>query len=274
MQGILGNLIASAIWVIAGATAYRWLLVPLRRRRNVLSRCLPFVARNEITVCYGLLPPRQGHVYYTVEEGDLAAITYADSNLVQLYGRKRVKTINFQSVEVRLSDIRNLLSISGPKWNRVTETLIGRLGSPILFDQTDALLVTRNSTGSQRQYRAVRRPNGDEEVCFGFVCAGQVFSPTGRKQNVVVCAGLNTLSTYGSVIYLMSLSRQYSFRSGPHISRRTVGKKWAVVLRVENISNPNTSGPVRRPVDPDQITIDVVETLGENDFAAPFTYRF
>lgn len=247
--------------------------MPIRRNRNILSRCLPFAVRDDITICYGLLPPRQGHVYYTVEEGDLAAIAYADSTLVGLYGRKRVKTINFQAVEVRLSEIRNLLSISGPKFNRVTETLIGRLGSPILFDQTDALLVTRNNA-SQQQYRTVRRPNGDEQVCFGFVCAGQVTSSTGRKQNVIVCAGLNTLSTYGAVIYLMSLSTRYSFRNGPNLSRRTVGKKWAVVLRVENISNPNTSGPVRRPVDPDQITIDVVETLGANDFVPPFIYRF
>ncbi|MEU9365645.1 hypothetical protein AB0D78_27950 [Streptomyces avermitilis] len=273
VRDLLVNLLASLIWAIAGVVAYRFVFLPVMRARTALSRLLPFDLRGKICICYGLLPPRPGTVYYTVAEGDLAAINTADSTLAGTYGRSRVQTMSFYSTEVRLGEIDNLLSISGPKWNRVTEVLLGRLGSPMTFNQTDGLVVQRPGSAPV-EYHAVRRPDGDEQTCYGFVCGGVVLTPTGKEQNVVVCAGLNTLSTYGVVVFLTALREQYSFRRYPGLSPRRIGKRWGIIIRVESVSNPNTSGPVRRPVDPDHIAIEVIDVLAEDDFSQPFVYRF
>jgi len=151
--------------------------------------------------------------------------------------------------------------------------MIGRLGSPIIFDETDRLIVKRRD-GSRREYQAVRRSDGDEQTCYGFVCGGRIRTSTGKQQNVVLCAGLNTLSTYGSVVFLISLKEGYGFRGHPKLRPRKLGKKWGIVLKVENSSNPNTSGPTRTPLDPEHIVVEIVDVLPEAEFGEPFIYRY
>ena len=97
---------------------------------------------------------------------------------------------------------------------------------------------------------------------------------TGRRQRVVVCAGLNTLSTYGAVVFLMSLGQAFSFRSHPGLARARAGKRWAVLLKVENTSNSTRTTATRSPIDPNQVAIEVVSVLTDADFTPPYVYRF
>ncbi|HEY9439200.1 MAG TPA: hypothetical protein VIS29_11230 [Streptomyces sp.] len=274
VRDLLINILAALLWAILGAGFYRYVYTPVRRSRTVLSRILPYDFGSPVTICYGILPPQAGSVYYTVEEGDLAAINHAGSTITAQYNRSGVHTVSHHVAQANLAELPNILSISGPKWNHVTEMMIGRLGSPISFDETDALIVQRSGSPTADEYRAVRGSDGDEQICFGFICAGETTTATGRRQRVVVCAGLNTLSTYGAVVFLMSLGQAFSFRSHPGLARARAGKRWAVLLKVENTSNSTRTTATRSPIDPNQVAIEVVSVLTDADFTPPYVYRF
>lgn len=272
-SSVMVNLLSSLLWLAIGALIYRFVVVPLQRSRTALSRLLRFQPGKRITICYGIIPPNAGSIYYTVAEGDLAAINHVHGTLAAYFGNERIRTMNFHAVQGSLSSLSNVVSVSGPRWNHVTELLIGRLGSPISFNQTEGLIIAGRD-GTKTEYRTVRRPDGDEETCYGFVCVGDVDTPTGERQRVAICAGLNTLSTYGAVVFLAALGNMYSLRRYPALSPRRVGRRWAAVLRVENLSNPRTSDPSRNPLEPHAISIDVVAVLGEQSFHDPFAYRY
>ena len=274
VRDLLINILAALLWAILGAGFYRYVYTPVRRSRTVLSRILPYDFGSPVTICYGILPPQAGSVYYTVEEGDLAAINHAGSAITAQYNRSGVHTVSHHVAQANLAELPNILSISGPKWNHVTEMMIGRLGSPISFDETDALIVQRSGSPTADEYRAVRGSDGDEQICFGFICSGETTTATGRRQRVVVCAGLNTLSTYGAVVFLMSLGQAFSFRSHPGLARARAGKRWAVLLKVENTSNSTRTTATRSPIDPNQVAIEVVSVLTDADFTPPYVYRF
>jgi len=72
----------------------------------------------------------------------------------------------------------------------------------------------------------------------------------------------------------MFLKEVHNFRGYPQLRPRKLGKKWGIVLKVENISNPNTSGPIRTPLDPEHIVFEVVDVLSEVEFVEPFVYRY
>lgn len=268
------NLAASLIWAVVGAIFYRFAVIPLRRTRSSLSRTLPFDMKQPISICYGLIPPGPGTVYYSVAEGDLSAINYASNTLASMYGVDTVRTYSFHTTEMLLGDLTNILSISGPKWNRVTELMMGRLGVPFAFDETDGLIV-RHADGQSTTYRAERSPTGDERICYGFVCGGDIQTPAGKRQHVVICAGLNTLSTYGAVVFLMSLREHFSLRRNRRLTPGRRGSRWGIVLRVENTAvRDDDAGSSRNPMDSDHIQLDMIDTLPDHDFNAPFVYRF
>jgi len=104
------SLVASLIWAAAGALLYHFAIVPIMRNRTVLSRILPFDHRSRIAICYGLLPPGSSSAYYSIAEGDLSAINHADSALVELYGRSRVKNMNFHTTQAHSGELESILS--------------------------------------------------------------------------------------------------------------------------------------------------------------------
>jgi hypothetical protein len=268
------NVAASIAFAIAGVLTYRFIYLPLLRRSNILARSLPFdFSSKSITISYGLVTPSPGSVYYTVEEGDLSAINFAVNAFAATFGRERVTTVNCYVAEAHLSQITNILSVSGPRWNRVTENYMGRLGSPATFERTDALVV-KPLNSPETRYHATTLPSGDEQVCYGFVLAGEVATSDGRKQHVAICAGLNNLSTYGAVVFLASLRNKYRYKGVRGLDGKKLGRQWVVIIRVENTTNPTVSRPYRVPLDPSRITIDVVDIIRSDRFLPPYVYRF
>lgn len=267
------NLLSSLLWLVVGAAIYRLVITPLQQRRTVLSRLLRFRSSEGVTICYGIIPPHRGSVYYTVAEGDLAAINHAYSALAASFGYNRVRAVSHQTAHGNLSGLPNVVSVSGPKWNRVTEILLGRLGSPVTFNQTEELVIQRPGEPEKR-FSTIRRPNGEEQTCYGLVCGGSIETSTGERRRVVICAGLNTISTYGAVVFLAKLGKLYSLRHYRDLSPRKVGNRWAIILQVENLSNPKARAFLRAPLDPNSIATSVVTIIGEKHFHDPFVYHF
>lgn len=129
---IVINLIAPIIFAILGAVSYRYLYLPYRRRTNALSRLSPLdFSKDPVYLCYGLLAPGEPGKQYTVAQGDLGAITLGYQILAENYGGRRVRIQNCVATEPHLNEVSNLLTISGPRWNSITERCMGRLGGPL-----------------------------------------------------------------------------------------------------------------------------------------------
>jgi hypothetical protein len=149
--GIVINLIASIVFAMLGAGSYRYLYLPYRRRTNVLSRLSPLdFTTAPVYLCYGLIPPDDPSRHFTVAQGDLSAITLGYRVLGENYGGERVRIQNCMVTEPRLNEVSNLLSISGPRWNSITERYTRTLGSPLRFSDDRKALIFVNRTAHVR----------------------------------------------------------------------------------------------------------------------------
>lgn len=210
---IITNLIASVIFAILGAVSYRYAYLPCRRRANMLSRLSPLdFTKHPVYLCYGLISPDGSSKHYTVEQGDLSAITLSYQVLVENYGERRVRLQNCMVTEPYLSEVSNLLSISGPRWNSITERYMKRLGSPLQVANDRRAVILRGPNDSEEIFPNKYRPSGDPDVCYGIILGGVLMRGGDRAQNVLICAGSNSLSTYGCVIALDQLRYGGPFR--------------------------------------------------------------
>lgn len=267
------NVVASILYASVVLIAGRYVIVPAYRRRTMLARALPFDrGQKSIAICHGILPPPAGSKYYSVQEGDLAAITHLNAALVDLYGKDRVATLSARRAVTHLGDYGAVAAVSGPRFNGATELLLGRLGSPVVFDTTEKLIVKKGDTLEAHVPEV--GSDSTEVVCYGVVVAGRVQNAAGRRQRVVVCAGLNTLSTYGSVVFLASLREFRALRDQPALRKTMKRDRWAAILRVESLSAEGESPTEKASLDPDHISVSVVDFCGEDDFESPYALRY
>ncbi|HEY6422976.1 MAG TPA: hypothetical protein VIY28_06955 [Pseudonocardiaceae bacterium] len=271
------NILASLLFAILGAVSYRFVYRPVKRRLNVLTRCLPFaIDDSTLLVCYGLIPPgASGSSYYAVQEGDLAGITLAQEVLAANYGSERLALRGCVAAEGLIRDADAVFTISGPRWNRITSACLGKLGSPIWFEVVDGRveLVVQPAGRSPQRYRTARNPAGEARVSYGIVLVGTHLTVDQRAQRVVTCAGVNNVATYGSLCFLLGLRNRRSFRGMRELKAAAMSGRFVALLRVENTA-PTLDDPVRMPLDASHITVEVVQILAGDDFYPPYVYRY
>ncbi len=265
------SIIASVIFSILGALLYRYLYLPYRRRTNALSRLSPIdFSKNPVYLCYGLISPSDAGKYYTVDQGDLSAIALGYQVLVENYGQERIRIRNCMATEPLLSEVSNVLTISGPRWNSITERYLGRLGSPLRFaDNRKSVDLCKPDGSPQETFTNTYRPSGDPDACYGIVLGGSV-SDGGRVHHVLICAGSNSFSTYGCVIILDKLRHERSLRCMAELKNQT---RWGMIVRVQNLSPASTqSRRGRQPFESSHLDVLVERTLPEADFSEPYRY--
>jgi hypothetical protein len=271
---IVINLVASAIYAILGAGSYRYLYLPYRRRKNALSRLSPLdFSKDPVYLCFGLVSPDESSKHYTVEQGDLSAITLGYQILTENYGEERVRIQNCMVTEPQLSEVSNLLTISGSQWNSVTERYMGRLGSPLRFADDRRAWVLCERDGSQKIFSNSYRPSGDPEVCYGIVFGGVVMRRGNKAQNVVICAGSNSFSTYGCVIALDDLRYSQSLRRMGLLAKLRNEPRWGIIVRVQNLSKAGAEPRGRLPFERGQLDVRVEQSLVAAEFLEPYVYE-
>lgn len=269
---IVINVIASIIFAILGAVSYRYLYLPYRRRSNALSRLSPLdFSKAPVYLCYGLVSPSASSVNYKVVQGDLSAITLGYQILVENYGGERVRIQNAVVTEPHLSEVANLLTISGPRWNGITERYMGRLGSPLQFADDRKALILHERDGLQKVFINAYRPSGDSEVCYGIILSGVMRRRGDRAQNVVICAGSNSFSTYGCVIILDDLRHSRSLRRMEQLAELRNEPRWGLIVRVQNLST-SAEARGRLPFERGQLEARVERSLVAADFLQPYVY--
>ncbi len=270
---ILIDLVVSPIYAILAYLAYRYVYLPLRTRLNVFSRILPFHMGELVTICYGLIDSGS---YFSIEEGDLSAIETANNATTENYGSRNVKSYGYQAVEGRLNEIRNLLCISGPRWNPVTRHFLGALGSPVMLNHRTETLSVMRSDGSSQVFQAKRRESDVVDECYGLILVGKLVMTNQCQQNITICAGINNISTFGSVVFLMGLRNRFlisRIRGLDKLGKAKTRHGFAIVIKVRNLS-PLGMPSKLIPLDASHVNIEVVEVLGSEHFKSSFVLDY
>ena len=271
-QIILGLVIAVAMFLI-GFFFDKYIRMPIRRMLNSLRFILPFDSGGEVTICYGLIPPGTTGRNYVAEEGDLAAIYMTYDIFAFLFGRKRIHVQSYIVAKDNLAAYPNLVSISGPKWNSVTEMLIGELGSPAFFSKSHGNIVYHTIKNKVKEYQTTRNPPHLAEKCYGLILSGIIERSDGSKQRVLVCAGNTTLSMFGTITYLKNLSNARKFRNPFKKHGISSEKKWGLILEVKN-NIPDRDGLVFLPMNPAAIHVRIVDYVSDKEFREPYAYQY
>jgi hypothetical protein len=265
---IIINLISSIMFSILAGVSYRYLYLPYRRRTSVLSRLSPLdFTSDPVYLCYGLIPPDATSKNFTVAQGDLSAITLGYQVLVENYGRERVRIQNCMVAEPHLHEVLNLLSISGPRFNSITERYMKMLGSPLGISNDPKGLVLSRPEGSQEIFLNSYRKSGDPEVSYGIILGGVVMHRDDGAQKVLICAGSNSFSTYGCVVILDELRYNRSLRRTRKLAELRNQSQWGIIVMVQNLSPESAESRGQLPFERGQLKVQVVRSLVAAEFS-------
>ncbi|MGH3831625.1 MAG: hypothetical protein ACRDRS_14460 [Pseudonocardiaceae bacterium] len=199
----------------------------------------------------------------------MSAITLGYRVLAENYGGQRVRIQNCMATEPHLSEVSNLLSISGPQWNSITERYMKTLGSPLEFSDDRKALILCEPGGSREIFFKTYRSSGDPEICYGMVLGG-VVRRGGSAQNVLICAGSNSFSTYGCVIILDELRYGRSLRRIRRLAELRNQLRWGMIVRVQNLSPVSAESRGRLPFERGQLEVQVVRGLVAGEFSESY----
>jgi len=145
--------------------------------------------------------------YATFEYGDIAATLLVYDRVKSVRGLKVTHTVGANSASTPKG---NVISIGGPKWNKVTEKFIGAIGSPLYFRPGCVGVIERRKLHNHENCHAPSietRSPGRQTICdYGVIlCARSGYLDSGIPCALVLAG----YSTYGVLIaaeYLVSCS--------------------------------------------------------------------
>lgn len=203
--------------------------------------------------------------YATFEYGDISAVLEIYDRL-SISGKNNHKHTVGYSPTNHLQD--NLISVGGPKWNKTTERLLGKVGSPLLF-RSEGLgtIEKRKSHRNENCHEPKIETRNDERqlICdYGIViCARSSY----LGPNIPLAIIIAGYSTYGVMIaseFLVNISNKEIKR----LSRRFNGdQRFGLLLKGD--LEVDLSGKVICTNN-----IYIVSEIPEKDFLEPFDYRY
>lgn len=266
--GIFASIIANIIGFFTGNQIFSY----FKTRTHSLRSILPFdLSKNKhIVLTYGSIPPKNTLSTHTVEQGDLIALLKAH-DIVQLIGKEKSLLVHDAlSISSSYELHTNIFSISGPKFNRVTRILLGRIGAPITFVKSPAKGINVKTSKMKQKvfFKCVRDETKLPKICFGVILAGEVENNDGSKQEVLICAGSSTLSTNGCLLYLSQLSKSKIKVKQEKRKGLFKQKKWGLLLRIENRKSVDT---IHTPLHSNDVSIEIEKVFIQDDFLPSYS---
>ena len=271
---IIINLISSPIAFIAGII-YKKILVPIGKYQNVLLKILPFNLQSEdkIVLTYGYVLPETTS-NYMIEEGDLIALFTAKELISSHYSEQNFLLQDSITIANDLSSYKNIFSLSGPKWNKITEYYLGQIGSPATFSKKPKGVAVKTSRMHEPLiYETLRKEGQLATTCYGIIIGGRLNVNDTTEKNILICSGRTTLSTNGCLLFLRQLSRKSDFYE--ELKKRGLfkaQKKWGILLKVESQFMPKID--INRPLRSNDVKIQIVNVYLEEDFLQPYEYSY
>lgn len=212
-QGILDNLIAAGLGVLAAWVTYR-----LRRMKHRVSRDAPYYdiwnlrSDQTVTIVTGAIPdPARGQVP-RMSSGDIKALTEVILSIRAMYPNLQYRHVSSPDLPTGGLD-DNLVVIGGPKWNWVSRYFLSeRKESPVSFEEYD--IVVRAEPDDERFCASVE----DSQILgdTGVIC--RLPHPDAPDKAVLIFAGCHTYGVLAAVRYL-SYVNSYSLRSVGELER-------------------------------------------------------
>ena len=209
---------------------------------------------------------------HTIEEGDVRTIHEIEDIFAFMYGQNRVVIRSYMDIDRSQDIIDSIVTVSGPKWNKVAERLIGHLGSPAIFDKENGVsrLILKERTQIKACYFTERINPKIARCCYGIILTGKVKRASGKLQTVLVCAGNSTLSSYGVVLFLRNCLNNRQLIKQIRQSGIDTKKRWGLVIEVNN----NTPDTVSVPINPSYIQFKIIHIITEKEFLDPYVYKY
>lgn len=246
-----------------------------RKQTNCLKKFSPLNEKQgNIVICHGLIPPGNTGRGFLAEEGDLAALYTSFDVVSRLYGSAKATVEEPLSTFANFHNVSNVLALSGPKHNKITEFLIGQLGSPVRFDRVSGNLLFTHKNGKVDPLATERALPHLATKCYGLMLAGRLTDSSGKTTNAMVCAGNSTLGTFGAASYLRQMSAGRSLIKVFRKHGITPKGRWGLILEVKNNLQPSDTGGVWLPMAKGAISIKVDRYLKEKDFFDAQAYHY
>lgn len=265
--GVVSSIVATML------TSLVWLFWNRLKRRDLLFSFLGLNQKEETLICYGNVHKERlltsgdkiERNYATFEYGDIASILLIYDRLKPMCKAKVKHTVGS---DLNIASQGNIVAIGGPKWNKITENLLGKIGSPLYFNQSDLGIVEKRRTHQNENLHtpdSQKQLNGSMRVKdYGFImCARSYF--LGREiPFAMIIAGS---STYGVLIAA-------EFLVGMKVSLIRLLKKRLkdderFGLLIEGVVEVDSNGRFVGGEPPKLLT-----WIPEQDFIDPFSYRY
>lgn len=264
----IGSSIAAT--VITSAAWWGWSRI---KKRDHLISFLKLSGSHDIVLFYGSVHREElsAHLnqvqreYATFEYGDIAACLLVYDRLRTVHGLKIIHAVGTNHPNLLKG---NVISIGGPKWNKVTEKLIGTIGSPLYFNADCSGTVEKRKLHRHEnchEPRITPKKETIQTICdYGIiVCARSEF----LGQSIPFAITIAGYSTYGVLIaseYLVSMSKSDIKR----LQKRFNGDKRFSLL-VKGTAEVDALGHV--------VSIsqkELVSEIPEKDFLEPRDYNY
>jgi hypothetical protein len=224
--------------------------------------------RNAALITFGLVSPDRNNQRW-VEAADVMAIARASVAVSKVIGHD---ALDVRFADAALGDLQrtpNVISIGGPRFNKVTEHLIGYLGSPVAFARTD------RGRPSIRTGPDISAPSfvseGDPDkpsVCFGMIVRVSKPGLELAQQNFTIIAGLSSVSTLAGTIMLANWDKYWE-RNTQKISKHQFDdSKIAIIYRVSVPAYDENFSWISR------MSITIYDVKSGSDFVQDYRYSF
>lgn len=159
-----------------------------------------------------------------------------------------------------------VISVGGPKWNKITETLIGALGSPVSYKEGSmATFITRNKVQKEFGYLAKKINSKTHITDVGIILIGKSDALQKDKRikakSVCVVTGYSVYGVRLAVDYLKKIIEDKA-------QLKLMAKHSKICIAIHGQIQIGDNGEVVNTQD------DKVEWFYENEFLAPWLYSY
>jgi len=264
--GILSSISATIL------TSIVWYMMNIIKNYNPLSILIKLDSKKKVNIYYGSIYHELQNNSQINHEKGLTTFEIGDIEATMIvykcFNKLTKKEISHQvGNEKNYIKDSNIVSVGGPKWNKVTESLIGKLGSPFYFTSTKiGLLEKRKSHTTENIYNldvTISASNIKTIKTYGFIIIAKSYFMN-NVPSAVVIAGLSTYGNLISARYLSTLKK----REAKFLKKRLKHDK-RIGLMIEGKVEIDTNGTIL-----DTPNIKLLSWIPENDFLEPYDYNY
>lgn len=269
MKELIIGIISSIISTIVVAIYYEVKIA--FSRVSGISRLFKLNKKKPLRICYANV---QNSKYVSpileliptggIDYGDADSILLVYDNFRSIF-KKNTRWIRNEIPDNSMNG--NIVCIAGPKWNKTTELLIGKIGSPLYYStQNKGLVEKRRNHINENIYpfKATRNDNVIEIEDFGCVICGREKVISNDIDSAIIVSGYTTYGTLFAAQALNSFSKREIRRLGSSI---TNDKKFALI--VKGIIKLDLNGKIASDT-----KITIINWIPERDFCEPYNYKY